>query len=206
MVGGELHIDIYDDRIEFTTPGGMVDGTLIQDLDIDSVSSLRRNPVIADVLTQMDYMEKRGSGLRKILTLTSKLHTYTPDKQPSFRSNQSTFHTIVPNVNYGITDEQFAQLVEQRRLADEEKYPVTEETSPVTAERSPVKTRPLGKTAQRIIDALIDDPTLTRKALADQLDIKFETVKKQIASLRSRKVLGREGSDKNGYWVVLIRK
>lgn len=206
VIGGELHIDIYDDRIEFITPGGMVDGTLIQDFDIDSVSSLRRNPIIADVLTQMDYMEKRGSGLRKILTLTSKLHTYTPDKQPSFRSNQSTFHTIVPNVNYGITDEQFAQLVEQRRLADEEKYPVTAESSPVTAESSPVKTRPLGKTAQRIIDALIDDPTLTREALANKLDIKFETVKKQIASLRSRKVLDREGSDKNGYWVVLIRK
>ena len=34
----------------------------------------------------------------------------------------------------------------------------------------------------------------------------FETVKKQIANLRSRQVLDREGSDKNGYWVVLIRK
>ena len=205
-MGGELHIDIYDDRIEFTTPGGMVDGTLIQDLDIDSVSSLRRNPVIADVLTQMDYMEKRGSGLRKILTLTSKLHTYTPDKQPSFRSNQSTFHTIIPNVNYGITDRHFAQLVEQRRLADEGKYLVTTESSPVTGENSPVKARHLGKTAQRIIDALVDDPTLTRKALADKLDIKFETVKKQIANLRSRQILDREGSDKNGYWVVLIRE
>ena len=116
----------------------------------------------------MDYMEKRGSGLRKILTLTSKLHTYTPDKQPSFRSNQSTFHTVIPNVNYGITDRQFAKMVEQRRLADEGKYPVTAETSPVTAETSPVKARPLGKTAQRIIDALVDDPTLTRKALADK--------------------------------------
>ena len=59
-------------------------------------------PSLPYVLTKMDYMEKRGSGLRKILTLTSKLHTSTPDKQPSFRSNQSTFHTIVPNVNYGI--------------------------------------------------------------------------------------------------------
>lgn len=67
-------------------------------------------------------------------------------------------------------------------------------------------THTLGKTAQRIIDALVDDPTLTRKALADQLGIKFETVKKQITSLRSRKVLYRDGSDKKGYWVVLIRK
>ena len=90
-------------------------------------------------------------------------------------------------------------IARRRQSADEEKYPVT-------AESSTVKTRPLGKTAQRIIDALVDDPTLTREALANKLDIKFETVKKQIASLRSRKVLDREGSDKNGYWVVLIRK
>ena len=37
-------------------------------------------------------------------------------------------------------------------------------------------------------------------------NIKLLATKKQIASLRSRKVLDREGSDKNGYWVVLIRK
>lgn len=165
---------------------------------------MRRNLVITDVLTQMDYKEKRGSGLRKILTLTSKLHTYTLDKKPSFRSNQSTFHTIIPNVNYGITDQQFAQLVEQRCLVDEGKYPVTAESSPVTGESSPLKVRPLGRTAQRIIDALVDDPTLPRKALADKLDIQFETVKKQIANLHSRQVL--DGSDKSGYWVVLIRK
>ena len=97
-------------------------------------------------------------------------------------------------------------IARRRQSADEEKYPVTGETSPVTAESSTVKTRPLGKTAQRIIDALVDDPTLTREALANKLDIKFETVKKQIASLRSRKGLDREGSDKNVYWVVLIRK
>lgn len=80
------------------------------------------------------------------------------------------------------------------------------ENNILIAENSPVKARHLGKTAQRIIDALVDDPTLTRKALADKLDIKFETVKKQLANLRSRQILDREGSDKNGYWVVLIRE
>ena len=50
------------------------------------------------------------------------------------------------------------------------------------------------------------DGVLLLKALADKFDIKFETVKKQIANLRSRQILDREGSDKNGYWVVLIRE
>ena len=41
-------------------------GLLIQDLDIKDVSSERRNPIIANVMAQLDYMEKRGSGLTRI--------------------------------------------------------------------------------------------------------------------------------------------
>ena len=60
-MGGEVHIDIYDDRVELVSPGAMLDGTQIQDRDIYKVPSMRRNPVIADMFTQLDYMEKRGS-------------------------------------------------------------------------------------------------------------------------------------------------
>lgn len=34
---------------------------LIQGLDIADVSSERRNPILANVMAQLDYMEKRGS-------------------------------------------------------------------------------------------------------------------------------------------------
>lgn len=201
--GGELHIDIYDDRIEFVSPGGMLDGTLIQDLDIDEVSSLRRNPVIADVFTQLDYVERRGSGLRKIVVLTSKLHTYTPDKMPRFRSSPSMFYSIIPNANYGITDEQFDALVQSKQLADSENYPENTETYPVTGKISPVKQ--LGKTSQKIIDAMIDDPTITRAELADKVGVGLEAVKKQISKLRKAGIIDREGSDKSGIWLVLIK-
>lgn len=42
-------MDVYDDRMVFNTPGGMYDGTLIQNRDIYNVPSVRRNPVLADV-------------------------------------------------------------------------------------------------------------------------------------------------------------
>ena len=35
-------------------------------LDTDNISSKRRNPVIADVFSRMNYMERRGSGFKKI--------------------------------------------------------------------------------------------------------------------------------------------
>ena len=72
-MGSEVHLDIYDDRLTVISPGGMYNGMLIQDLDIKDVSSERRNPILANVMAQLDYMEKRGSGLTRICNETKAL-------------------------------------------------------------------------------------------------------------------------------------
>ena len=64
-IGSEVHIDIYDDRLEIYSPGGMFDGTRVQDRDLMNVPSRRRNPVIADVFNRLKYMDRRGSGFKK---------------------------------------------------------------------------------------------------------------------------------------------
>lgn len=94
VLGSEVHIDIYDDRLEFFSPGGMFDGTSIQDQDPLSVPSVRRNPVIADVLSQLSYMEKRGSGFKKMKLQTSLLPTYTEEKKPTTTSIKKHLATL----------------------------------------------------------------------------------------------------------------
>ena len=66
--GSEVHIDIYDDRMEIYSPGGMPDGSLIQERDPLTVPSTRRNPILADVLNRLGYMERKGSGFEKIIS------------------------------------------------------------------------------------------------------------------------------------------
>ena len=104
IVGGEVHIDIFDDRIEFNSPGGMFDGTLIQNRDISKVPSVRRNPILADVFTHLGYMEKRGSGLRKICDLSAQLDGYKAELRPEFMSEANVFYTTIKNVNYPSKD------------------------------------------------------------------------------------------------------
>ena len=58
VIGGEVHLDIYDDRLVLTSPGGMYSGQLVQDLSVEDVSSMRRNPVLADVMPQEMYEER----------------------------------------------------------------------------------------------------------------------------------------------------
>ena len=68
---------MFDNRVEITSPGGMFGGGSIQEYDIYSIRSMRRNPVIADLFHRMKYMERRGSGLRKIVSETEKLPGYS---------------------------------------------------------------------------------------------------------------------------------
>ena len=63
---------------------------------------MRRNPVIADLFHRMKYMERRGSGLRKIVSETEKLPGYTEAYKPEFSSTATDFRVILKNVNYNL--------------------------------------------------------------------------------------------------------
>ena len=63
---------------------------------------MRRNPVIADLFHRMKYMERRGSGLRKIVSETEKLPGYTAAYKPEFSSTATDFRVILKNVNYNM--------------------------------------------------------------------------------------------------------
>lgn len=95
VMGGEVHLDIYDDRLTVISPGGMYNGLLIQDLDIADVSSERRNPILANVMAQLDYMERRGSGLTRICNETKALDGYRDELKPVFKSTPTQFQTII---------------------------------------------------------------------------------------------------------------
>ena len=103
VYGSEVHIDIYDDRLEIYSPGGMPDGSMIQDRDPLTVPSTRRNPVLADVFNRLGYMERKGSGFGKILNGYKAQINYTEDKRPTFRSDRYQFTVVMPNLNYGVT-------------------------------------------------------------------------------------------------------
>jgi ATP-dependent DNA helicase RecG len=116
VIGSEVHVDMFDDRLEIYSPGGMADGTLIQEREIDSVPSTRRNPVIAEIFHRLDYVERRGSGLKKIRNETENLHNYTEEFAPEFRSTPTAFHVILKNMNYdlhGSTEQVTEQVTEQ---------------------------------------------------------------------------------------------
>ena len=103
-LGSEVHIDMYDDRLEIYSPGGMMDGSFIQELNLSNISSKRRNPMIADVFSRLHLMERRGSGLKKVLDIYESQEEYDTSLRPEFRSTQTSFFSVLKNLNYGYAE------------------------------------------------------------------------------------------------------
>src|SRR3990170_523892 len=63
MDGANVFVELYTDRIEVSSPGGLPKGMKLSDLGTKSV---RRNELIADLLHRIDFIEKAGTGIRRI--------------------------------------------------------------------------------------------------------------------------------------------
>lgn len=72
----------------------MSDGSRVQDLDFRKVSSREQNPTIADIFNRLKYMDRRGSGFKKILDSYEFQEHYTEEMKPEFRSSNSEFWLI----------------------------------------------------------------------------------------------------------------
>ena len=126
ILGSEVHIDIYDDRLTITSPGGMADGTRIQERDISNISSTRRNPVLADIFGRLGYMERQGSGFKKITESYRAAHNYRAELEPKFYSDASSFQVTLYNLNYGQTMDKTG-LVDEKQAFNDEKTGLQDE-------------------------------------------------------------------------------
>ncbi|MBO5486176.1 MAG: hypothetical protein J5988_04495 [Eubacterium sp.] len=80
----------------------MFDGSLVQNLDTDHVPSRRRNPVIADIFNRMNFMERRGSGFKKIKDDYHKAVNFRSELEPQFYSDATSFWVTLYNLNYKV--------------------------------------------------------------------------------------------------------
>ena len=176
VMGGVVYLDIYDDRLIVTSPGGMYNGMLIQDLDIKEVSSERRNPILANVMAQLDYMEKRGSGLTRICNETKALDGYKDELKPVFKSTPTQFQTIIfassdtPNVGNHDGDMTETKLTERQH---------------------------------KILNLIKESPTITGRQMSETLSVSQRTIERDLSALQKIGILKHEGKDNDGVWVIV---
>lgn len=97
----EIQIDMFDDCLMISSPGGMPGGEAIQDKKSNVVLSVRRNPMLADIFWRIGYMKQQGTGLDRIRRIYEEAVNYTPDKAPEFYSDKGQFTVVLKSLNYG---------------------------------------------------------------------------------------------------------
>ena len=103
------------------SPGGMPDGTQIQERDIDDIPSTRRNPILADIFARLGYMERQGSGLSKICTAYENAANYQAGMEPTFRSNRVEFTVKLPNLNFKASGDEALNETLNEALTEKQK-------------------------------------------------------------------------------------
>lgn len=89
---GSIIINIYDDRMEFISLGGLVKGLTLA--DIRGGVSQPRNAVIANVFYRLELIESYGTGIQKIVESYAGCGI-----EPKFAPAPSSFVVTLPNRN-----------------------------------------------------------------------------------------------------------
>lgn len=107
-IGGPTLISIFDDRIEFVTIGGLVNGLSLADIKLGV--SMLRNKNLANVFYRLHLIEAYGTGLLKIDECYADCAV-----KPQLLATDNAFKLVLPNINF------VAKRVKNYSLADESK-------------------------------------------------------------------------------------
>ena len=119
ITGSEVHIDIFDDRLEITSPGEMPLEKKLEEYDVHNIPSVRRNKLIADMCERLQITERRGSGFKKIFEDYEKISINPAKRMPKLEGKSYYFRITLPNLMYGFSNRQLIDYGENRENSKE---------------------------------------------------------------------------------------
>lgn len=107
---GSILINIFDDRMEFVSIGGLVKGMTMQDV-MGGVSQ-PRNMVLANIFYRLELIESYGTGIRRIMeSYEGRM------EQPVFAPAPASFVVILPKITgQPLTDESLTDREKVEKL------------------------------------------------------------------------------------------
>lgn len=204
QMGSEVHVDMYDNRLEVYSPGGMMDGRLIQQLNPLTVPSKRRNPLLADFFSRLGLMERRGSGMKKIIDSYKQYEYQVNYRTPEFQSNASEFHVILWNLNYEKSCVKNGKEFLKEDIGTVKEF--VKEPSKFTKEfvKEPFKfTKEFVKASRQIYKLISQNPQISAAQMAENMELSVRQVQKYLKRLQELQKITRAGGRKIGEWKII---
>ncbi len=134
-------------------------------------------------------MERRGSGFKKIVSAYKEHEGYTEGMNPSFSTPRDSFVLTLPK--FSIID------IEGVYVSN-----VDDAEGSHNAGGQNGGQNNAGKTIDAILQLIKENPSITRKVLAETVGISPSAIQKHINLLKNEGIIIRNGSDRDGYWEI----
>ncbi len=188
---GNIQVALFDDRLEVTSPGMLLNGVSIKKM-IEGYSK-PRNRAIASAFAYMKIIEKWGSGIPRMLRECREYGLPAPefiDFDGDFRVNMYR-QTLA-----GIKDTETTTQTTQ-----------TTQTTTQTTQTAAQANGSCFTDEDKMVLALVHkSPKLTQKELAMELGWTVDRVKYYLNKMKKQQFIKRVGSSHNGHWEVLIEE
>ena len=173
--GARIMVEVFDDRVDVTSPGGVPSGITPENFGTKSVT---RNPVIANLLHRIGYIEEMGTGINRMRLACEEAGVAEPE---------FTYDSF------------FVATFKRTPLPDA----ITDASSDNSDGRNVGNAVGINDTQKTILKAMAANPQITAREIAEKLGKADRTIERHITSLKASGVLRRDGSTKSGTWVVL---
>ncbi|MDQ8187674.1 helix-turn-helix domain-containing protein [Pelagicoccus sp. SDUM812002] len=177
--GANVMIELFDDRLDITNPGGLPKGLLPEKF---GKLSIARNPTIASLLLRCGYIEKMGTGIHRIQKSLSDA------KLPKAKFDYSSVFTLT-----------FTRVLSD---ADRKKAVKSEvKNSPTSSPNASEKTSE--KTSEKIVHLMAQNQQITIAEMSEKIGVTTRSIERNIKKLQAVGRIKRVGGDHGGHWEVL---
>ena len=203
LQNSRIQVAIYDDRLEITSPGGLMPGVTLDKMK-EGYSKIR-NRALAHAFSYMNLIEAWGSGIPKLLESMREYGLRDPefyDLEIGFRMNL-----------YRKTEEEGSKIARSELAIEDE--PDREHSgnekelkrSRKGAEKEPKRSRKRepkdgAEIRKDILQRMQENPAITQLKLMEEFELTRKQVQIIIKDLQKNGFVERQGSNRSGKWVV----
>ena len=139
--------------------------------------SAPRNPLLHKMFSYLGYGERAGSGLSMINDVWKEKEWIIPKIEEPFNPNRTTLILYTKENNSNYTNDYTKNYTN---------YPDN-----------------INNTQKKIIEIIKDNPTITAKELAKEIEnITLSGIKWNLKKLKENKIISREGNARKGKWII----
>ena len=180
----DIQVALYDNRLEITSPGMLLSGVNVKRMK-EGYSKLR-NRAIASVFAYVNIIEKWGSGIPRII---HEIREYGL-QEPEFIAFENDFRVNIYRKSYNIT--------QSTQGSTQGKTNTTQDIS----KKEKLDVKNLTETDKTIINTIINNPDMSQKQIADNLNWTVNKVKYYMKKFKQKNILKYEGTSQNGKWEI----